>query len=229
MLKVFAKSMISSRKVGLLLLLTLLAGIVSTWTEWVMLSAVFKMQGEYDIEPNTEPFRISLSFTLILFGVSLSVISPRLSKLALILMTSIFITYWVMFFERASELSLPFGSRDEFGFARNLTHVSYQVAPLIALVVGYVFWWKRFNYHSIGITGLLCVVFQFLMWFVDTRFWANSTGAGTDLQYPPITINATFMGVTWGQALILIFCMVTVIARLVSMKRDRHNEELRHL
>lgn len=217
--------------IRLLVLASFLASLIQTGIEWHDLNEVFKMirENKMDLDINPVQFRTSLGFTVILFGAALAVISPRLSKIALVLMTCVFAFYWVMlFFNDSHKLSWPFRS-GRFGFERNFTFVSYEAAPLIALLVGYWAWFKRYEYRAITVTGVICVAFQFFVWFVDTRLMANSEAAGTSYQYPPITINATFIGASLGHVILLLFCIITIIAFGVAMNRDARNKEFKFL
>ncbi|MEP7337688.1 MAG: hypothetical protein ABI977_08065 [Acidobacteriota bacterium] len=216
MLKPLTTTRISNRVMLLLVSLSFAVSFIHTCFEWHWLSEAFKIEG---LEIYPVHFRTSLCFTIILFGATLSAISSRLSKIALVLMTIVFVAYWVMVFENRSELPR------HFDFERNLTFVPYQLVPLIALLVGYVTWMKRYNYRSIALTGLLCVISQFFIWFIDTRLMANADAAGTSYQYPPITINATFFGATWGHVILLVLCTATMLALVILMKRDWRNKE----
>lgn len=208
-----------------------LASLIQTCIEWYELDQVFKAIREHqlDLDINPVQFRTSLGLTVILFGATVAIISPKLSKIALVLMTCIFVFYWGMLFNNGGHrLSWPFRA-GQFGFVRSLTFVAYETAPLIALLIGYWVWVKKYNSRLIAATGVMCVVFQFFTWFVDTRLMANMDSAGTSYQYPPITINATFFGATLGYVVLLILCIITAIAFEIAIRRNDQSKEFRHL
>lgn len=225
MLKTPTTTRISNRVVFLLVLLAFAVSFVHTCFEGYWINEAFKVARDTGIDIYPTKFRTSLGFTIVMFSAVLSAISSRLSKIALGLMTIIFIAYWVMFFQNGNELGLPFGLNDRFAVLRNLAFWLYQLAPLIALMAGYMIWWKRLKYLSITLAALLCVLVQFFSWFVDSRLYANSDYVGTDYQYPPITIYATFFGATWGHVILLVLCIVTMLALVILIKRDWRNEE----
>lgn len=214
----------------LLVLASFLVSLIQTCVEWYELNEIFRLASEHDIgiEINALAFRTSLGFTLILFGSLLAVISPGFSKASLVLMTIVLAVSWALLFTKVHRLSFPF-TAGKFGFVRNLTFVSYEIAPLIALLIGYWAWLKQYASLVAAATGLVCVVFQFFTWFVDTRLMANMDSAGTSYQYPPITINATFFGATWGYIVLLILCIITMIAFEIAIKRNEQIKEFEHL
>ena len=219
----------SSLALKFLVLASLLVSLIQTYVEWYELNEVFKLVGEYDIEPNTTPFRTSLAFTVVLFGAVLSCVSAKWSKIALVLMTITLVVYWSMLWANGYKIELPFGVNYRFRAARNLCVVSYQFAPLVALFAGYRVWLKRYNYRSIALAGFICVVFQLFIWFIDTRLIASEGWTGASYQYPPVTVNAIFYGASWGHVVLLIFCTITIFAIAISMNRDRRNQEFRHI
>jgi len=214
----------------LLVLASFLVSLIQTCVEWYELNEIFKLAREQDIgiEIYATEFRTSLGFTLILFGSLLAVISPRFSKASLLLMTILLATYWILLLTNGHRLSFP-NIVWKLGFIRHLTFISYEIAPLMALLIGYWAWFKKQANRLIAATGVMCVVFQFFTWFVDTRLMANMDWAGTSYQYPPITINATFFGATWGHVVLLILCIITVIAFEIAIKRNEQIKEFGHL
>ena len=83
MLKSLTTTRISNHVILFPVLLTFTVSLIHTCFEWYWQNEVFKLE----LEVNAVHLRTSLGFTIILFGATLSAISSRSSKIALVLMT----------------------------------------------------------------------------------------------------------------------------------------------
>jgi hypothetical protein len=212
------------RSSSCLIVITFLTGLGMTIHEHRELLAYAEHAASHnlDFHPIADIYHQNLVFTLILSGGVIALWSAKSAKTALVLMTLTYLitaSSWSRIFRWS--FSLDAGVLHKISFVVNLI---YYATPLLALVIGYLFWYRGKNHRIIAALSPACVIFQYLMWFLDTRRGAQIDYLGSAFKYPPVTINATFHGAGVEHIILLILCALSLLFTLIVASRENKHE-----